>query len=396
MMGGIGTGQVRRVWRLLVISAILAAAKPAVSSGKDDGKQPMDRTRIVMLTPMYSENVGAFSTNALKVMCDELAVTGFTVVRETPEVEMETSLKRTVSDSLYRHRSYVAVVVLRSSQTEGTVTLFGRKGLDEVVDLDSMYVEFPMNRDKAELVAFKVSEKVALLSEGLMYSPSPVVAANPVLSEAETAKKKTEEELEPTDASPEVNRSFGSNYGVFTYGGGMYGLRRDYHTMGFLGGVGGGLRWWSLGVHKAMEVDVLYCPWSNTVRLDEVGEAGIQLMMVRLTAYHLFQISDRFVLNVGVGLGIGQLRANGEKRFSDDAIMADVDDTKGFTGVSGLLAYSLHRNIAIRLRASLGSIWPEEKISVSLDGREENIHKSSRYFGPLVLEAFLGIQVALK
>ncbi len=400
-MGVIGTGQVGMVWGLLVIFAILATAEPAVSSGKDDEKQPVDRTRIVMLTRAYSENVAAFSTNALKVMCDELEVTGFTVVRETSDAEMETSLKRTVSDSLYRHQSYVAVVVLRSSQTEGTVTLFGRKGLDEVVDLDSMYVEFPMNRDKAELVAFKVSEKVALLSEGLTYSPSPVVEITTVKPEPEPApgKSNREKAMSSAPAPARRNRPGNSKYGLFLHTGALYGLRWDRHSLGFLAGFDGGFRWYPRW-HKAVDFEVLYCPWSNTVSWDEVGKAGISLLMIRHGVSHVFRFNDIFSLSVGGQVGVGKLTSKAEDTFYDRVNIVsttDIKDIKAYAGIGAGIQYQVHRNIVIPIRISLGTLWPEEKITVRLvDKRGEKLKSASSYFGPVTIEAFIGILVVMK
>ena len=382
-------------WFLLIVSEALLLV--SISDAAESASSPEKRrTDIVVLTRLNSDGTSGFSTDALKVMCDELTVTGFNVIREEHSSDAGESLPRVVSDVLYAHQSFVVVVVSPAGASGGTVTLLGRKGLDEVVEFDSIPVTFPISRNHAELVAFKVSEKAALLSDGMKYSPPPVPvdeAVNPATDTASAPGEAPEAAADGARKKTDERSDWeGSKLGVFAHGSTAWSPGEN--AIGWMGGLGGGLRWRPM-VHMMLDAEVTFYPWSRAVTEESIGEASMQLLLARAGIGYVFRLSGIVLAHLGLAVGIGNLRIIGNA-FAENTVAHTFNETKGYGGILGGCAFRLHRRIAIPLRISVGAIWPEEKISVGTKTTDNTISKATAHFGPWMAEVSIGFLVLLQ
>ena len=285
----------RAIFTIIIFFSVVAPSAMAQEMTDANG---VDGATILVLTS-FREGVDVeVADGAVATICEELEITGFNVIRLAPAEDSMLNLKQMIGDGFERHQASIAVVITQASLVDGTVMLFGKKGTDEVAHLDSEYVEFPLDRDTVELVAFKISEKAALLLNDMQSSASPIPIADSDTGESNENQvgSKAGPKDAPADDETSVTAPSRYRWGAYFTAGGTA-LIRDF----ILAGGGLGVRWVPLA-HKVFDLELSAYPISNKVGNENAG-VSLGIAVCRGRAVHVIRLNEVVSLNIGLFAG---------------------------------------------------------------------------------------------
>ena len=317
-----------------------------------------DELNIVVLTNLMKDSDEKLCSAAVDTICDELQITGFNVTKVKNAAPFQDGLKSTIDEALLEYRAFIAIAITQSSMKDGNVMLFFKDSDEKIKNLESIYIEFPLSKDKAELVAFRVSEKAALLSDSLNISVS--------IDDDKETNIPARHDVKQIRLSEELSKSKHHMIGVFAMMGGEY----SRGGIGTFAGPGIGARLRSI-VNMVFDLELRLYIIGNDLKheFDELtmDYAAMDFTILKLRAAYSFSFGKYFFLNTGISLGAAYLWVTG-KSYSNTATKAqNVDirkqgDIFAYGGGSVELVFNLFERLWIPLRFELGAFIPNISI----------------------------------
>ncbi|MBN2526901.1 MAG: hypothetical protein JXR76_10950 [Deltaproteobacteria bacterium] len=346
----------------------------------------------IVVTTIPEANSAPLMEDSITVICEELEVTGFNVVRTTYSAKENASLKHYVNDALDKNYASLAVVITQSSNTAGTVLLFAKQGLDEVTALDSVNVKFPLPKDKAELVAFKVSETAALLSDGMHHSTSPIPVDYPQKVHSITAQSEKKTKSQSAESAKKVTGKI--RFGVYL----APAAELSPGNSGVIGGSRLGARWQTKR-QKAFHFEVNWYPFARPIHHDDVT-VTLDFLITRLHAAHIFTLTRFLSLNAGLSIGMGYIWTTGNVHSptDDDGNLLQSKKETGiffYAGGGITMEFRVNHRIVIPLRVEMGAIPNGAKFSYATPTADGEKKDTIGEFGQPMVEASAGILIEM-
>ena len=376
------------------IAAVICMFNVVMITSWGHGEAPgaNSTTNIVVMTNAVPEYQDRLIEDAVLTICEELQINGFNVIRVDSSKKLKLSLKRTIGEAFERHDTSLAVVVFQNSVTDGTVMLFSQNGLDGgVTNLDSTYIELPLDKDKAEVVAFQVSEKASLLFDGMKLSISPVEIENNALpNDAEASANGDNTDRENANTTATSHLKWGRFLGVageYAPGG-----------TGAMAGGNAGIRWRPV-LNKAIDLEIKGYLWGKSFGNSGI-EANINFFAAKLRGAHIFTFAQRLLIGIGMNVGVGIVSARG----SNGSYVADSFEVQStpikkavfLFGASTEVGLKLNEQVVIPLRFEAGGVLPEYNIKFEQDGVDILDEKQRFSFGYFLAELTLTIMIYFK
>ena len=342
--------------RLIVCSflSLTMTAAPLSATGND--------VSIVVLSDIQNTLKNRVKYEAVDVICDELRLSGFNVV-ERRGSPFEGGLRNALEGVFREHAVSAAVVVTESSPKDGTVTLFVDYPDRGIESPAAFFIEFPLNRDRAEIVAFKVSENVSFFTEGVTNR-----AGEGGTSAVKTpgADKETRSDADVQQATSTV-RPEAPHFAVYAHLGGEY----SPGGTGVFGAAGIGARWYP-ALRKSLDLSLSIYPLGRDMGTGDSG-ASFDFLLVKIRGGFELRSGRRFRVNPGVSLGFGYVWMHGYPLESDadnetGTVRKDVGDFFPYAGGSLELIYTVSPRLFIPVRFDVGAAMT--KVSVVFSGEE--------------------------